>query len=160
MTTEIKPAAAVKRLQHVVLQVSDVERSFAFYRDVLGYELTHKQANGNVFLRFPGSGNDHDLALFGKAGIGPADRSHAGLVHTAWEIHELTDLIPIRERLQAAGAFDHTSNHGQSLSVYGHDPDGLVFEFFWAVTDYDESAPREHTDFDAELAKRLAPAGH
>src|SRR4051812_6106175 len=54
---------AITRLNHAVLYVSDVERSAAFYRDVLGFR-TVMAMRGAAFLQAPGSTNDHDLGLF------------------------------------------------------------------------------------------------
>jgi catechol 2,3-dioxygenase-like lactoylglutathione lyase family enzyme len=50
---------ALKRLQHLVLWVADVERSVRFYRDVLGFEVT-KRYGSAAFLKIPGSADDHN----------------------------------------------------------------------------------------------------
>ena len=58
---------AIHRLNHAVLYVSDVERSVAFYRDVLGFtrlDMTPDGFRGAAFMRAPASTNDHDLGLF------------------------------------------------------------------------------------------------
>ncbi|MHB8574992.1 MAG: VOC family protein [Dehalococcoidia bacterium] len=132
MTTSTTPAVKVRRLQHVVLQVSDVERSVRFYEQALGLELHRTRPNGNAFMRIPGGGNDHDLALFPKPGIGAASADTAGLIHAAWEVDDINELARAKERLAAMGALVDTTNHGMSFSVYGQDPDGLQFEIFWA----------------------------
>ena len=70
----------VRRLNHAVLYVRDVERSVAFYRDVLGLEPVHDdwKTMGAAFLPGEGSENDHDLGLFaigdGAPGPGPRRR--------------------------------------------------------------------------------------
>ena len=51
------------RLNHAVLYVRDLERSVAFYRDVLGFEPVMRMP-GAAFVQAPGSTNDHDLGLF------------------------------------------------------------------------------------------------
>ena len=150
MTSTVTPIK-VKRLQHVVLQVSDVERSTKFYCDVLGLELNRTRPNGAAFLHIPNSGNDHDLALFPGASA-PANPQAAGLVHAAWELDSLEALAHAREVLQAYGALDGETNHGMSFSVYGRDPDGLQFECFWNTHEpVGENVPLE---IDKELAKR------
>ena len=53
----------VRRLNHAVLYVRNVERSVAFYREALGFEVL-TQFPGAAFLRASGSTNDHDLGLF------------------------------------------------------------------------------------------------
>lgn len=150
MTTAITPIT-VKRLQHVVLQVADVARSVQFYRDVLGLELTRTRPNGAAFLHYPGSGNDHDLAIFPGATSGPVPGA-AGLVHIAWEVPSLEALAHARDVLRAYGVLEEMTNHGMSFSVYGRDPDGLQFEAFWNSEEpVGENVP---LDLDRELATR------
>ena len=52
----------LKRLQHLVLWVSDVERSVRFYCDVLGFEVKTRYPQA-AFLRIPGSADDHNLCV-------------------------------------------------------------------------------------------------
>ena len=57
----------IHRLNHAVLYVSDLDRSVAFYRDVLGFRpipMTPDGFRGAAFLQAPDSTNDHDLGLF------------------------------------------------------------------------------------------------
>src|SRR5918995_1361010 len=61
------------RLNHAVLYVRDLERSVAFYRDVLGFEAVMRLP-GAAFVQAPGSTNDHDLGLFQIGALaGPSD---------------------------------------------------------------------------------------
>jgi catechol 2,3-dioxygenase-like lactoylglutathione lyase family enzyme len=46
MTTTITTGIGLQRLQHLVLWVSDVERSVRFYRDVLGFEVKSQSPRG------------------------------------------------------------------------------------------------------------------
>jgi catechol-2,3-dioxygenase len=129
---------AIHRLNHAVLYVRDVERSVAFYRDVLGFEPISEMAamRGAAFLRAPASTNDHDLGLFeigAAAGDSPAGRATVGLYHLAWEVDTLADLQELSGRLAAAGALVGASDHGTTKSLYGQDPDGLEFEIAWIV---------------------------
>lgn len=155
MTTVANPIK-VRALQHVVLKVTDVERSVSFYRDVLGLKLTRTRPNGAAFLhlphrQLPDGGNDHDLAIFPGA-AGPASGDAAGLIHVAWEVAEIEELARARDVLKAYGALDGETNHGMSLSVYGRDPDGLQFEVFWVTNEpVGENVPLE---IDKELAKQ------
>jgi catechol-2,3-dioxygenase len=129
---------AIHRLNHAVLYVRDVERSVAFYRDVLGFAPIQGMdgLRGAAFLRAPGSTNDHDLGLF-EIGPGaansPAGRGAVGLYHLAWEVDTLQDLQDLAAKLSAAGALVGTSDHSTTKSLYGHDPDGLEFEIAWIV---------------------------
>ena len=53
---------AIKRMNHAVLYVRDADRTFEFYRDVLGFRVVG-EIPGAKFLQAPDSTNDHDLAL-------------------------------------------------------------------------------------------------
>jgi catechol-2,3-dioxygenase len=125
---------AIHRLNHAVLYVHDVERSVAFYRDVLGFRVIQDMAGlpGAAFLRAPGSTNDHDLGLF-ETGGNPAPRGSTGLYHLAWEVDTLQDLDDLAAKLTAAGALVGASDHSTTKSLYGQDPDGIEFEIAWIV---------------------------
>jgi len=142
----------LKRLQHLVLWVADVERSVRFYRDVLGFEVAHRYPN-TAFMRIANSGDDHNLGLFQQPGLRPPDEHVARMYHAAWEVGTLSDLARAREILIRAGALVGQSDHGVSLSLYAKDPDGLEFALFWTVPDGKPVGTRA-LDLDAELARR------
>jgi catechol-2,3-dioxygenase len=145
-------ALGIRRLQHLVLWVADVERSVRFYRDVLGFEVG-KQSPNAAFLRIPGSGDDHNLGLFQQPGVRPPDESAARMYHAAWEVADLADLARARRVLLQAGALVGQSDHGVSLSLYARDPDGLEFELFWTVPGGTPVGTRP-LDLERELARR------
>ena len=66
--------AAVQRLNHAVLYVTDAERSAKFYVDNLGFSIVHAFPGG-AFLKAFNSPNDHDLGLFS---VGPTSPKPAG----------------------------------------------------------------------------------
>ena len=142
----------LKRLQHLVLWVADVERSVRFYCDVVGFEVQRRYPNA-AFLTIPGSGDDHNLGLFAQPGLRPPDEGVARMYHAAWEVGELTDLARAKERLIQARSLVGSSDHGTSLSLYAKDPDGLEFEVFWTVPDGAPAGTRA-LDLDAELGRR------
>ncbi len=126
---------AVKRLNHAVLYVRDAETSARFYESVLDFERLHSFP-GAVFMRAPGSSNDHDLGLFSigeRAKASSAGRDTVGLYHLAWEVETLNDLDELAERLGNAGALVGSSDHGTTKSLYAKDPDGIEFEVAWIV---------------------------
>ena len=126
----------VQRLNHAVLYVRDVERSLAFYRDVLGFRVKVEIPGRAVFLQAEGSTNDHDLGLFALgAGAGPSEagRATVGLYHLAWEVDTLAELARIREVLVQAGALVGASDHATTKALYAQDPDGLEFEVSWLL---------------------------
>jgi catechol-2,3-dioxygenase len=125
----------VTRLNHAVLYIRDVDRSVAFYRDVLGFRVV-TSFPGAAFLRAADSTNDHDLGLFAigaDAAASGAGRSRVGLYHLAWEVDTLAELADTADRLSAAGSLVGASDHVTTKSLYAHDPDGLEFEVCWIV---------------------------
>ena len=156
----------ITRLNHAVLYVRDVERSVAFYTDVLGFRLLDvlpEGFRGAAFLQAPGSTNDHDLGLFeigSQAAASPAGRGAVGLYHLAWEVDTLAELERLAEGLSAAGALVGASDHGTTKSLYAKDPDGIEFEVAWIVpADRIDDAAVEgrrrigRLDLDRELAR-------
>jgi catechol 2,3-dioxygenase-like lactoylglutathione lyase family enzyme len=135
----LEVAVGIFRLNHAVLYVSNLQRSVAFYTDVLGFrriDMTPDGFRGAAFLQAPGSTNDHDLGLFeigAGAGLSTAGRGSVGLYHLAWEVDTLDELERIWTKLAEADALVGTSDHGTTKSLYGHDPDGLEFEIVWLI---------------------------
>ncbi|HEV2889883.1 MAG TPA: VOC family protein [Frankiaceae bacterium] len=126
---------AITRLNHAVLYVRDVERSTAFYRDVLGFRVVNEM-RGAAFVQAPESTNDHDLGLFQigeQAGPSLAGRATVGLYHLAWEVDTLAELERLAGVLAEHGALVGASDHGTTKSLYAKDPDGLEFEVAWVV---------------------------
>jgi catechol 2,3-dioxygenase-like lactoylglutathione lyase family enzyme len=128
----------IVRLNHAVLYVADVERSAAFYCDVLGFRPLNMAVGfkGAAFLQAPGSTNDHDLGLFeigSDAGPSLAGRSTVGLYHLAWEVDTLDELERLAGVLTEVGSLVGSSDHGTTKSVYAKDPDGIEFEVAWLI---------------------------
>jgi catechol-2,3-dioxygenase len=140
------------RLQHLVLWVSNVERSVRFYCGLLGFEVKHRRPHA-AFLKIPGTPDDHHLGLFEQPGVTPPHEGVARMYHSAWEVGALTDLVTAQRRLVEAGALVGSSDHGVSLSLYAKDPDGLEFEIFWTRPD-GVPTPTRALDHAGELARR------
>ncbi|GAB2598361.1 VOC family protein [Streptomyces capparidis] len=140
---------SVRRLNHAVLYVRDVERSVDFYRAALGFEVTASLPGRAAFMRAPGSDNDHDLGLFavGDRAASPAPGT-TGLYHLAWEVGTLGELTAAGRVLRERGALIGASDHVVSKSFYARDPDGIEFEVMWRV-------PRE--DWPADGAAAVLP---
>jgi catechol-2,3-dioxygenase len=151
---------AVRRLNHAVLFVSDLDRAVEFYREVLGMTVIATEPRASAaFLRANQSDNHHDLGLFGlgrEASRPP--RGYVGLYHLAWQVDTIDDLVAAREVLLASGALRGESSHGATKSLYGVDPDGNEFEIMWMLPreqwgSYESSAPVEALDLTAELSR-------
>src|SRR4051794_7935326 len=125
----------VQRLNHAVLYVRDAQRSAAFYEEVLGFVRLIDSPRA-VFMRAPGSTNDHDLGLFSvgdAATASGAGRGTVGLYHLAWEVDTLDELGRLADVLAAHGALVGASDHGTTKALYAQDPDGIEFEVSWLV---------------------------
>lgn len=151
----------IKGLNHAVLYVRDAQRSLAFYRDVLGFQVVRQRGDRAAFMRANGSDNDHDLGLFsiGMQAPPPTEGERVGLYHLAWELESLPDLVRAREALLAAGALVGESDHGHSFSLYAKDPDGNEFEVFWFLPreEWEQRGPgTRRLDLEGELARRSA----
>jgi catechol-2,3-dioxygenase len=159
----------ITRLNHAVLFVRDIDRSVAFYSEVLGFrriDMTPEGFAGAAFMQAPGSTNDHDLGLFeigANAGPSGAGRTTVGLYHLAWEIDTLAEMKQLATSLADNGVLVGSSDHGTTKSLYGKDPDGLEFEIAWIVpADRLDDAAREARkrirplDIDREIARNGA----
>jgi catechol-2,3-dioxygenase len=140
----------IRRLNHAVLYVRDVDRSVEFYRDILGFRILHRRP-GIAFLRAADSTNDHDLGLFQLRGAEPnGGPPTVGLYHLAWSVNTLTELASFAEKLTECGALVGSSDHVVSKSLYAKDPDGIEFEVSWFV-------PRDRVTAEMEENLAIAP---
>ena len=150
----------VRRLNHAVLFVRDLERSVAFYKEALGFEeVARAEGAPMAFLRAGGSDNHHDLGLLALGPGAPAPgRGAVGLYHLAWEVSAIDDLVTVRQKLAGLDALTGQSDHGATKSLYGRDPDGNQFEIMWMVPrdlwgEFESAAPVLPLDLEAEVAR-------
>ena len=120
-----------REIGHVVLNVSDVERSARFYRDVVGFEISRFRPDGSAAFLTCGIVH-HNLALFrAPASARPAQKGAIGLNHFAFRVDDYATLQAAHKRLVEANAcIDHVHDHGMTRSVYFLDPDGIEMELF------------------------------
>jgi catechol-2,3-dioxygenase len=131
----------VKELGHLVLYVRDVERSAAFYRDVLGWEPALRTSSNLPVAAFSSGRTHHELLLIevGDSATPQPGGRHLGLYHFGLKIGDTDDeLRAAAVRLQEAGvpivgASDHTVTH----SLYILDPDGNEIELYIDVAGVD-----------------------
>jgi catechol-2,3-dioxygenase len=150
----------VRRLNHAVLYVRDLDRAVRFYQEAFGFDVVAEEAGGRAaFLRASESDNHHDLGLFAVGAQAPSpSRGSVGLYHLAWQVDRIEDLAAAQETLARLGALTGASDHGATKSLYGHDPDGNEFEVMWMVPReewgaYESAAPVAPLDLDAEVAR-------
>jgi catechol 2,3-dioxygenase len=138
-TTPIHPQTMIG---HIHLTVADLERSLAFYRDLLGFEVTMRRGDSAVFLS--AGGYHHHLGLNTWAGKGatPPPPGHTGLYHFAILYPNRQELAKALKRLQEAHyPLQGTADHGVSEAIYLADPDGNGVELY--VDRPSESWPRD-----------------
>ena len=150
---------AVKRLNHAVLYVRELERAVDFYTRAFGFEEIAREGGMMAFLRARGSENHHDLGLMAVGPNAPRPpRGATGLYHLAWEVPAIEDLAAARRTLAELGALIGQSDHGATKSLYGVDPDGNEFEVMWMVPrdqwgDYDRRGIVAPLDIEREVAR-------
>src|SRR6058998_1088295 len=119
------------RIGHVHLTVSDLDRALAFYRDVLGFEVTTRYGQEAVFLS--AGGYHHHIGLNTWAGKGarrPAPCT-TGLYHFAVLFPDQRALVAAVRRVVDAGIpLEGATDHGVSEAVYLRDPDGNGVELY------------------------------
>jgi len=139
-------------LHHTGLTVRDLERSLAFYRDVLGMEVLFEQEKEGGYLgaivgypdahvrmahvAFPGDVQRIELFQY----VSPEPRGEPGEPRDVGITHvclRVDDVDSLAERLRGAGAelfsepvlVDTGANAG-GKGVYLRDPDGVILELF------------------------------
>ncbi|MBX9993104.1 VOC family protein [Phreatobacter oligotrophus] len=126
-----RPVAAGTRIGHVHLKVADLDRSLAFYRDVLGFEVTQRYGDQAVFLSAGGYHHHIGLNTWESRGGRPPAPGTTGLYHTAILYPDRAALADALRRLVEAGIrLDGASDHGVSEALYLSDPDGNGVELY------------------------------
>lgn len=119
------------RIGHVHLKVSDLDKAIAFYRDLLGFELTTMYGDQAAFLSAGGYHHHIGLNTWHSQGGSPAPRNSPGLYHTAFLYPTRKDLAVILKRLIDEGyPIGGASDHGVSEAIYLQDPDGNGVELY------------------------------
>jgi catechol 2,3-dioxygenase-like lactoylglutathione lyase family enzyme len=119
------------RLDHVVIAVSEWERSNAFYRDVLGAELVplgpgrFAYAFGDQRLNVHGPGTDAgDLVARDPVGPGNSDLC----LEWPGPAEEAVEHLRLHGVEVEAGPVERPGARGRGTSVYFRDPDGTLLE--------------------------------
>ena len=125
----------LRKIGHVVLNVTDLDASVRFYTGVLGLQVSDRYPEtmvpgGMVFLRC--NTDHHGVALVG--GAQKLDRTT--LNHFAFEVGTPDEVFRARAWLQKHGVpivFQGRRRAGCQLAVEFLDPDGNNLEIYWGI---------------------------
>ncbi len=133
--TDDAPSFQLRKIGHVVLNVTDLEASVRFYTEVLGLLVSDRYPDsmvpgGMVFLRC--NTDHHGVAL-----VGGARREDASsLNHFAFEVGSMEEVFRARDWLVSHGValvFEGRRRAGCQLAVEFCDPDGNNLEIYWNI---------------------------
>jgi catechol-2,3-dioxygenase len=135
----------VKELGHLVLYVRHLERSVAFYRDVLGWRMISPDLPDAPFraaaFSAPSNRTHHELLLIevGEDAAALPRGRRVGLYHFGLKVGTSDDeLREALAKVEAAGvAVVGTSDHTVTHSLYVLDPDGNEIELYIDVPGMD-----------------------
>ncbi len=124
----------VNKLGHFVYEVTDVERTVKFWREVMGFHETDRNKHGMVFFR---CGADHHAIGLKpmKAGKTPKRdmKNSLQMEHLAFEVDDVEMLKKAKAYLKANGipiVFEGRKGAGCNISINFLDPDGYEFEIY------------------------------
>lgn len=116
---------------HVHLKVADLDRAVAFYRDLLGFEVTQRYGNAAAFLGAGGYHHQIGLNTWESKDAAPPPAGHTGLYHAAFLYPDRPALAQVLRRVLDAGVtLDGAADHGVSEALYFRDPDGNGVEIY------------------------------
>jgi catechol 2,3-dioxygenase-like lactoylglutathione lyase family enzyme len=125
----------LRKIGHVVLNVSDLEAAVDFYTAVLGLQVSDRYPTsmvpgGMVFLRC--NTDHHGVALVG----GASKLERSSLNHFAFEVGSPDEVFRARTWLQKHGVpivFEGRRRAGCQIAVEFQDPDGNNLEIYWGL---------------------------
>ena len=113
-------------LDHISYAVSDYRRSTAFYRDLMGWEITHDDGKKQCSMKV---GNVGGIIIRNRAGYAGATEGTnrpniTGLIdHISWGV-EPWDIAKVKAELEKRGLDPQPDMVGKFQSFHVHDPDG------------------------------------
>lgn len=131
MSDQSYTAPAGMTVGHVHLRVSDLERSIAFYGDVLGFDLIQRYGDQAAFMSAGGYHHHLGLNTWDSLGGPPRPEGTTGLYHVAFLYPDRAALGRAIRQVQAQGvSLTGAAHHGVSEAVYFDDPDGNGIELY------------------------------
>lgn len=128
----------LKRIGHVALRCADEDRSRAFYRDILGFQVSEQDPeHGGTFMTL--GDNFHTIDVFPTPDAENAQKpkmGQVGLFHIAFEVAAYEDLKDAYATLiRHEVPISHCTDHVSQRSIYFNDPDGNRLEIYFEVPD-------------------------
>ena len=120
---------------HVGLSVTDLDRSLAFYQDVLDLELIQAADHEGQRFAFLGAGGRLFLTLWQQS-RNAFEPWHSGLHHLALQLPTLDAVQAVEAKLRARGVtprYDGVVPHREgadSAALFFTDPDGIRLEVY------------------------------
>ncbi len=147
-STQQTTPVRVRKLGHVVFNVSDVERTTKFWTEIMGFKVSDRNERGMVFLR---NGSDHHtIALVpAKSNNELPKQGQVGFHHCALEVGSVSELFKIRDFLRAKRVtitYEGRRGPGGNPGVEFLDPDGFSIELYASMDQFgwdDKSRPPE-----------------
>ena len=122
-----------KELGHVVFYVRSLERSLAFYHDLLGFSIVGEAFGGKAAALTSGR-THHEMLLIevGEDATPIPQGRRIGLYHIGIKVGDSMDELrdAHRELVEAGVRIVGTSDHTVTQSIYCLDPDGNEVEVF------------------------------
>ena len=128
VSTPIDPGVDIG---HVHLKVADIDRSLAFYRDVLGFDEQQRYGEQAAFVSAGGYHHHIGLNTWESQGGSPPPAGTTGLYHVAIRYPSRAALANALKRLiENDVPITGASDHGVSEAIYLNDPDGNGIELY------------------------------
>ncbi|MCX5184646.1 VOC family protein [Streptomyces sp. NBC_00268] len=126
------------RTGHIGLNVTDLDRSLAFYRDVLGFGVLSEGKEEERRYAFLGSlaGDSRPVLTLWQQAREPYDKARAGLHHLSFEVESVDRVREYETALRDYGVdFAHEGvvahrEGSASGGIFFHDPDGTRLEIY------------------------------
>lgn len=116
---------------HIHLTVSDLDRSLAFYRDLLGFEISARYGDSAVFLSAGGYHHHIGLNTWSGKGARSAPRGYTGMYHVAFLYPSRKELAKVVQKLIDTNyPLEGSADHGVSEAIYLRDPDDIGVELY------------------------------
>lgn len=120
---------------HVGINVTDLERSLAFYTKVFGFDVMGEGKEEGRRFAFLGRDGKLLVTLWQQSTEG-FDATRAGLHHLSFQVESIEDVKSAEQVLRGVGAefaYDGVVPHGEGAAsggIFFADPDGVRLEIY------------------------------